>query len=220
MRYLGPDDPRRTGPMLAATTAEIVTGELVNLALAGDPRAGPFRRHLALGDPVGKPGSRGVPELSASQIDRVTAKVRKVGKTPRLRPQVWPDLSVASTQPDLAARQSRWASLFALPPPVRPTARPRWWTPRVAAAASLGTRTLAAAGPLYLDEVTAAITRASRNRPPPPDNIIAAALLLLAARIEPADGRWTHPGPPQPKDQALVAAARHFASRGLVFQPI
>ena len=208
VRHLGLDDPRRTGPMLTATTAAAATDELITLALSGHPASTRF----AATSPS-TPPSPGSPTRPATRNCRAARSTDSPARYASWARPCGCAHGVARPQHRVHRHRPRRPTVpLGQPvrtPPTRPThpAAPLV-DPPVATAATIATRTLTAAGPLYLDDITAAITRARRNRTPPAEETVAAALILLGARINPADGRWTHPGPAHPKDAALVKAAR------------
>jgi len=134
--------------------------------------------------------------------------VRATGRTAIVPPLVWPALSRVSGDRVGTARHRRIAALLALPLLALAGGRPHWWSTQVGQGARAGIWVLAAAGPLTLGEVSAAVVRSRRYYTDAvPHLLLVAGLGHLGAHIDQATGRWSADPPAKSRIAALLAAA-------------
>lgn len=132
------------------------------------------------------------------------------GSTVRLRPEVWPALTQSVRSRIETARRRRAACLFGLPPLTFSTFTPPWSVPGLTRDTRMALRVLAAAGPMYIDDVLEAVeqTREPRARHTPEYERMVASLVASGATALSADDRWIYSGPVGADDAAIIAAAR------------
>jgi hypothetical protein len=165
--------------------------------------------------------------VTAPTVSNNVATVRAAGARQSLSPQIVAEAERASTPQDDHLGRVRIATTLGLTPPA--PAPPRGHPPVVVstasdlrlAAARVGVRILAAAGPLPLPTVAAAVARSRRfrTRPPLPDSDLAVALAAAGCTVDSAD-RWHPPAGavPADRDQVIVtmAAGRELTRRQMI----
>lgn len=154
--------------------------------------------------------------ITAPTVSNNVAVIRAAGARQPLSPQIVTEAERPSTPQDDHLARVRIATTLGLAPPAPapagnypPVAGNAGPEPRLAAA-RVGVRILAAAGPLPLPAVTAALARSRRfrARPPLPDSDLAAALTATGCTIDDAD-QWHPPAGavPAARDQVIVTMA-------------
>lgn len=181
------DSPLRTGPLLRAATLSDVCMELIGRVF---PRADLSRRVA-----VNFAESHRVAP-SPNDLDVVTwwvvEQVAMYGATVRLRPKVWPVLTQSVRSRIETARRRRAACLFGLPPLTFSTFTAPWSVPGLARDTRMALRILAAAGPMYIDDVLEAVeqTRKPRKQRGSEFERLVASLVASGATALSADDRW------------------------------
>jgi len=208
-RYVECDSDQRYGPTLRSITAAAAAAELADIVYPPTHLDRPvLDRYLGLANlGIPPPADDKIPGASQARVLHLAERLSTFGRTVRLRPELWPEVSLTGTDRIDNARRARVARALALPPPVSPGALPAWLTPRVARGARIGMRVLAAVGPLYLDDVADAIANSHHMAVDAGADHLAAALLVLGAHFDSSDGRWQHTGAADRRDAALISAA-------------
>jgi hypothetical protein len=199
------DSPGRTGPLLRATTLEAACTELIVCVF---PTAGGDRKIAA----SYTASRRLLPSPDSLDVRTwwVVEQLAAYGSTVRLRPEVWPALTQSVQSRIETARRRRAARVFGLPPLRFSTFTAPWLVPGLTRDTRAALRILAAAGPMYIDDVLEAVgqTWAPRAQHAPDYERMVASLVSAGAHAVRGDDRWAFSGPADPRDAAIVAAAR------------
>lgn len=199
------DSPRRTGPLLRAATLSAACIELIDHVFL---TAGRDREIAA----TYAESRRLLPSPDCLNVETwwVVEQLAAYGSTVRLRPEVWPALTQSVQSRIETARRRRAARMFGLPPLKFSTFTVPWSVPGLTRDTRTALRILAAAGPMYIDDVLEAVgqTWAPKVQHVPEYERMVASLVSSGARTVRGDDRWTFSGPIDPCDAAIIAAAR------------